>query len=346
MIARIKQLRRQSAGERGKSNFARSLGISPSTYSYYENSRVPPIEIMLKICEVTNCDLHWLLTGAEPQKIIAESTENIEYPSNLGINTAKNITNTVQDKEKTALGTGTLALLLNKIETLVREHPDLTDPIAAFAELLSEKKGIEKELQPGVAPYKSERSGWIPVLGRTAAGIVHFWNNQSFPDKQQAVTELDDLVKKHIGKTIIGSADSELFIDLQTRELLRTDDKAQASLIQVNAQWQDMPDIVEFVECREISDNYPDSFALKVDGDSMSPRIKDGDIVILSPSVPAAQGNITIAHVANQIGVTCKLIRFDGDDVHLIPINEKYETKVISKKDLLWALSVLCHISL
>ena len=77
----------------------------------------------------------------------------------------------------------------------------------------------------------------------------------------------------------------------------------------------------------------------------MSPRINDGDIVILSPSVPAAQGQIGIARISNQIGVTCKLIRTTEQGVHLIPINERYETKVVAKKDLLWALAVLCHIS-
>ncbi|MBA7666973.1 hypothetical protein ES703_75058 [subsurface metagenome] len=61
--------------------------------------------------------------------------------------------------------------------------------------------------------------------------------------------------------------------------------------------------------------------------------------------MPAAQGQISIARVANQIGVTCKLIRTTKTDVHLIPINERYETKVIAKKDLLWALAVLCHVS-
>ena len=64
----------------------------------------------------------------------------------------------------------------------------------------------------------------------------------------------------------------------------------------------------------------------------MSPRINDGDIVILSPSVPAVQGQIGIARIANQIGVTCKLIRTTENEVHLIPINEKYETKVVAKK--------------
>jgi SOS-response transcriptional repressor LexA len=77
----------------------------------------------------------------------------------------------------------------------------------------------------------------------------------------------------------------------------------------------------------------------------MSPRINDGDIVILSPSVPASQGQIGIVRLKNQIGVTCKLIRMTDKDIHLIPINEKYETKIIPQKELLWALAVLCHVS-
>ncbi len=53
IIERIRSLREQYAGRRGKSKFARVLDISPSTYNYYENNRIPPIEILLKICEVT-----------------------------------------------------------------------------------------------------------------------------------------------------------------------------------------------------------------------------------------------------------------------------------------------------
>ena len=151
-------------------------------------------------------------------------------------------------------------------------------------------------------------------------------------------------MKKHIGKAIIGSADGTVSIDLQVRALVDGLKKQQANLIQVGG--KDADEIVEFVECQEISDLFADSFALRVDGDSMSPRINDGDIVILSPSVPAAQGQIAVARVANQIGVTCKLIRSTDRAVHLIPINERYETKVVAKKDLLWALAVLCHISI
>ncbi len=314
-IERIKLLRRQYAGKRGKSKFAHLLGISASTYSYYENNRLPPIEILLKICKVTGADLGWLLTGC--------STE-----------------------ERAVSGPN--AKLLQKLDALLLKNPELTEPILAFIELLCDKKGLEKELSAGVpsaeaTSVKANRPAWIPVLGRTAAGMVHFWDKEILPGARQAVTELDELVERHIGKKIIRSADGAVSVDLQTQALIDGVKGCEANLIQVGGQEDS---IVEFVQCEGIYKLFADSFALWIDGDSMSPRINDGDIVILSPSVPAAQGQIGIAWVTNQIGVTCKLIRTAQNIVHLIPINERYETKIVAKKDLLWALAVLCHIRL
>jgi transcriptional regulator with XRE-family HTH domain len=311
IIERVRLLRGQHAGDRGKSKFARALGISPSTYNYYENDRVPPIEVLLKICEVTGADLEWLLTGRSTEK-------KFTFGPNSG--------------------------LLQELDNLFTDNPELTEAVLAFVELLCQKKGVEGEFRSEVLDPKPDRPGWIPVLGRTAAGIVHFWDQASLPESKRAITELDELVKKHIGKAIVGSVDGRMSIDLQALPLVDGIKRQEANLIQVCGQGQEQ--IVEFVQCEEVHKLFPDSFALHVDGDSMSPRINDGDIVILSPSVPAAQGQIGIARVANQIGVTCKLIRTTQRDVHLIPINERYETKVVANKDLLWALAVLCHVSI
>jgi len=303
-------LREQYAGGRGKSKFARALGISPSTYSYYESSRVPPIPILLKISEVTGTDLDWLLTGRRAEKKFA-----------FGPNKP----------------------ILEQIDNLLASNPELAEPVQAFVELLCEKKGLQKRLGE-IRSAKVARPGWIPVLGRTAAGIVHFWDQKFLPEPKQAITELDELVRQHTGKTIVRSVDGTVAIDLRARALLDGVKEHQVNLIQVSGDEHEQ--IVEFVQCQDIHNLFPDSFALQIDGDSMSPRINDGDIVIVSPSVPAAQGQIGIARLANQIGVTCKLIRTTDTEVHLIPINERYETKVVPKKDLLWALAVLCHVSL
>jgi transcriptional regulator with XRE-family HTH domain len=325
IIERVQLLRTQHAGSRGRSKFAHELGISPSTYSYYEKDRVPPVEILLKICEVTGADLNWLLTGhSAPQKNIS-GLEKFAYEKIEGAEPGPKTT------------------LLRKLDNLLGQNPELAEPISAFLELLSEKKCFEDEIHFKFTPSREGRPGWVPILGRTAAGMVHFWDQTLLPEPKQAVTELDELVKKHVGKGIINSADGKVSIDLQAKALIDGVKRRQVNLIQVSG--QETGEIVEFVECEEIVKLFPDCFALRIDGDSMSPRINDGDIVILSPSVPVAQGQIGIARVRNQIGVTCKLIRSSADAIHLIPINERYETKIVAKKDLLWALAVLCHIS-
>lgn len=306
---RIQQLRQQYAGPRGKTKFAKAIGISPSTYSYYENNRIPPIETLLRISEVTGADLHWLLTGST-------SSGQHSVPET--------------------------ALLAN-LGRLLSEHPDLAEPVSAFIELLGEKKGFEKQLRHEPSPAsQAAKPGWIPILGRTAAGMVHFWSETLMRDKTPAVTELDELVKKHLGKEIARRESGNLSLDFQAQSFPQALKDATATLIRV--QGRDEKELVEFIEAAQVHRAFPDSFALHIDGDSMSPRINDGDIIIASPSVPAQPGQIAIAQVSNQIGVTCKLIRETDETVHLIPINEHYETKIVPKKDLLWAIAVLCHI--
>lgn len=309
IIGRVKLLRKRYAGSRGKSKFARELGISASTYNYYETDRVPPIKVLLKICELTGVDLDWLLSGGS-------------------------------SRAKPAFGAN--RAVLEQLDELLTKNPELSEAVTAFIELLCEKKGVEKGFRPAIRPVKAGRPGWIPVLGRTAAGIIHCWGDELLPQPKRAVTQLDALVKKHVGRKIIASDEGAVSVDLRSLGALDGVNETGANLIRVSGTGKG--EVVEFVECEQVFKLLPDCFALHIDGDSMAPRINDGDIVVLSPSVPAAQGHIAVARVADQIGVTCKLMRSTGDAVHLIPINERYETKVVPKGELLWALAVLCHV--
>ena len=62
---------RSGFGERLESIFhhdsnqkiADKIGVSAPAVQNYRGGRVPPYDTLLKIQEVTNCDLHWLLTG-------------------------------------------------------------------------------------------------------------------------------------------------------------------------------------------------------------------------------------------------------------------------------------------
>lgn len=58
---------------------ANQIGVSAPAVQNYSDGRVPPAETLLKIAEVTNCDLHWLLTGearvenTQPDPLINEA---------------------------------------------------------------------------------------------------------------------------------------------------------------------------------------------------------------------------------------------------------------------------------
>ena len=60
---RLIEIRRKRYGERGKSAFARDLGIPVTSYVHYENGRLPPADLLVKIAQVGEVSLDWLLTG-------------------------------------------------------------------------------------------------------------------------------------------------------------------------------------------------------------------------------------------------------------------------------------------
>lgn len=63
-------------------------------------------------------------------------------------------------------------------------------------------------------------------------------------------------------------------------------------------------------------------FALRISGDSMSPRIMDGDIVLVHQQENANDGDIVIARVDGE--VTCKVLKKNAYGVTLVPFNAAY----------------------
>lgn len=335
IIERVRKLRRDRFGKRGKSEFARRLGLSVSTYNYYEQDRLPPVDVLAGMCEVTGVSLNWLIFGDERDSD-GNGGSQPDRPAFSG-------------------------QLIGKIEKLVQIAPETSEQLERFTDLLLDKVQLEREAgrenrqediqqtngkpdsREGIESDTADRGtagkGLIPVLGRTAAGIIHFWDDTMFARPGEAETELEELVKKNTGMSISGGYNGMVATGQQLESGSRGADGLDANLLQVKS--EDVEKAVEFIECGQVSRGYPNSFALKIDGDSMSPRINDGDIVILSPSIPAGQGQICVAKVRDQIGVTCKIIRMTEETVHLIPVNEKYESRAVKRDDLLWSLAVL-----
>lgn len=75
-------------------------------------------------------------------------------------------------------------------------------------------------------------------------------------------------------------------------------------------------------------------FGLKIKGDSMSPRIMEGDTVIVRQQDDAESGDIVIVLI-NGDSATCKKLMKYQEGINLISFNPAYEPMTFSNKDIM-----------
>ena len=318
VCARVAQVRLEAVGPRGKSSFAKQLGLSPSTYDYYESTRVPPADVLVRIASATGVDIRWLLTG--------QTTGSADQVS----------ANPVSADRVSADHP-----IVQRAAKLLAQRPKSAAPLAAFLDILSQAMAFPES--PAADAAKSAaaaiplaeadpdgRTHWIPVLGRSAAGMPQFWARG---EDAQGLTTLDQLISKHAGQV------PSHVQPAATVSPSNPNDVSPVQIVSLTA--PDSDDVAEFVAAPGIKTRYPDAFALRIDGQSMAPDIRHGDLAILSPSEAADHGRPAVVQLEGQIGVTCKLYRRSGDRVHLIPVNEQIDPVVVDAPAVVWALRVL-----
>lgn len=92
-------------------------------------------------------------------------------------------------------------------------------------------------------------------------------------------------------------------------------------------------DIIDTEEISEEMASTGEFFGLKIKGDSMEPRICDGDVVIVRQQNDADSGDIVIALV-NGDDATCKRLTKYAGGIGLISLNAKYEPMMFSEDDI------------
>ena len=83
-------------------------------------------------------------------------------------------------------------------------------------------------------------------------------------------------------------------------------------------------DILDYEEISQTMASQGEHFALKIKGDSMEPRIKDGDVVIVRKQSDVENGDIAVVLV-NGDEATVKRIKKRPEGLMLIPSNPNYE---------------------
>lgn len=303
LAARLREVRIFRYGERGRSAFARDLGIPVTTYQHYEEGRAPPAELLVAATRVAQVSLIWLLTG-----------EGLMTPQAL------------DPVPPIAKSLSTIA----RLKTLLELHPEHLPECNWFLDLLESPGGTAVATNP-----PSSRRDLIPVMGSTAAGPARYWlespESVLGPRAEQRVEELLSKRARQQGsnanQTNVGQLSS-----------------GQVSLVQYST--PDAEGFLEYLEAAATLQRHPAAVAWRIDGESMSPRYRDGDFVIVDPALPAAPAHPCVARQAGQIGVNCKLYQTDGNDVLLIPINETCPVQRVARRDLLWTHRVVASVRL
>ena len=92
-------------------------------------------------------------------------------------------------------------------------------------------------------------------------------------------------------------------------------------------------DILDWEEISQETANTGQYFGLQIKGDSMEPRILDGDVVIVRSQPTAETGDIVIAQV-NGDEATCKKLLMQSDGLSLLSFNTKYDPMVFTAAEV------------
>jgi len=360
---RIAKLRMETAGPRGKASFAKQLNLSPSTYDYYESGRVPPADVLVRIAEIAGVDLRWLLTGqssgprvAPDHPILRRAAEMLaerpdaagplaafldilaqalQFPSKPaaaeappGAARQAGMTGPVAPAAGLAEGPAAISRSARAAEA---EEAEVARRPAAPAGPQAPTGAPKQEALPPPADPAAAKATWIPILGRSAAGVPQFWAD----DKEATgLTTLDELIARH----------ATARPQVRPAAAWPGEGEPESSVQIVTLAGGEAAEVVEFVVAPRLKARHGDAFALRVDGDSMAPDIRHGDLVIVSPAAPAADGRPAVVQLRGQIGVTCKLFRRAGEAVHLVPINESYAPTTCPAGEVVWAFRVLARV--
>ncbi|WP_437229578.1 S24 family peptidase [Planctomicrobium sp. SH661] len=305
LCARLTEIRQLYYGDRGRSSFARDLGIPVTSYVHYESGRIPPADLLVNAARVTGTSLIWLLTGAGERA--APPPGPVPSP---------------------------VQRVIDELLRLLTHSPHLLKSAQEFVQLLSriEQGGIKPapELPPTGAGHL------IPIVGSTAAGLAHFWHELEVDAGGSAAdSRLEKILQLHTQKALETSGQTVVNSSNVSEPV---------ALVQYSR--PDENGFLEFLSAGELKAKYPAAVAWRIDGESMSPRFQDGDLVITSPGFPAVEMQPCVARQRGQIGVNCKLYQTIENEVLLIPIHEGSSVQRFPRSQLLWAWRVLASVRL
>lgn len=133
---------------------------------------------------------------------------------------------------------------------------------------------------------------------------------------------------------------NELIILLDENQPIKVNTKKSKGIkikvlgrVQAGIPVEAIQDIIGEEEITEELAKTGEFFGLKIKGDSMSPRIEEGDIVIVKKQSDVETGDIAIVLI-NGNDATCKKIKKTETGIMLLPFNPNFEPLFFSNKEI------------
>lgn len=152
--------------------------------------------------------------------------------------------------------------------------------------------------------------------------------------KLTGYTDRSSIAKIEKGLVDLQQSKIELFakaLGTSSRELVGwSNDNSPSSIIPVlekipsGMPIETITDIVDYEEIDTETAANGDYFALKIKGDSMEPRICEGDIVIVRRQDDVDSGEVAIVTVNGNDATIKRLVKY-ADGIRLVPYNPSYE---------------------
>lgn len=103
-----------------------------------------------------------------------------------------------------------------------------------------------------------------------------------------------------------------------------------ASYEELPESWQEMIP----THCRDSK-----AFAVTLEGDSMEPLFREGDLLVLMPGERIHNGCLAVVRLASD-GVLLRRIEVRGERLRLVPLNPRYEAEELTNDQISWAYPV------
>ncbi len=352
ITSRLIWLRLKHFGKRGKRAFAKALDIPLSTYASYESGRVPPAHILVKISQITGCDLDWLMTGR--MKTSNQIDKDPEISAILG-RLEQLITNQPKAKQAITALIDLLTVEQNKLEpdTTQFEHmqsfeneekeivSDDNEIVNANEEIVIDDNEIVNANEEIVIEDKEngynnvvvEQRGRkvIPIVGQAAAGLPAFWIENDTP-----IVTLEGIIENIAPDELEEQMSSELMYHPESQEVT-----GNIEIIHLAEPIEHYGLLIDGIIIADSCESVGKLFAVRIEGDSMEPLLSEGDIVIGDTGIIPTNGNLVIAELNDRIGALCKFYFCEGDNIRLSSNNRVYSPIKTKSDNLRWIYKVI-----